>query len=130
MTGYMLVMGSVVLFIIGLCAEPNGIESMKGASGAIWAVFFASAIIATALGHMMYNYAIGKVGAAAAAIFINLNPFFSLVGAVIFLGERIAASQVIGFMLILCGVLLGSGSFEEAVQKRKRKIDVKREKPA
>ncbi|WP_419180519.1 EamA family transporter [Bacillus salipaludis] len=43
------------------------------------------------------------------AIFINLNPFFALVGAVLFLGEKISSPQIVGFLFILLGVLLGQG---------------------
>lgn len=113
MTGYMLVMGAFILFFMSLFLEPSGLEHMTGGSVSIWAIFFASAIIATALGHMMYNYAIGKIGAAETSIFINLNPLFALIGAVVFLGEEIELAQVIGFIFILFGVVLGSGSFEE-----------------
>ncbi|MFE8697480.1 DMT family transporter [Cytobacillus sp. FJAT-53684] len=121
MTGYMLVMGAVILFIISLFIEPEGLASMHNESMNLWAVFFASAIIATAIGHMLYNSAIGKVGAAEASMFLNLNPFFALVGAAIFLGEKITMAQIIGFIFILLGVILGSGAFEETVRKIKRK---------
>ena len=84
-------------------------------------IFFASAIIATAIGHMIYNNAIGKVGVAESAIFINFNPFFALIGAVIFLDEQITASQIFGFIFILVGVLFGSGAFEEFLSQSKQK---------
>lgn len=124
MTGYMLVIGSIFLFMISLFVEPNGLQSMANGSLGIWTVFLASAILATAIGHMTYNYAIGKVGATESAIFINLNPFFALVGAVLFLGEVISTIQVIGFIFIIFGVVLGAGGFDELLkyQKGKRKI--------
>ncbi|CAM2917036.1 DMT family transporter [Paenibacillus sediminis] len=126
MTGYMLLIGSVILFVISQIIEPNGLASMAHGSPLLWAAFFSSAIIATALGHMMYNDAVGKIGAAEASIFINLNPFFALIGAVVFLGEKIAATQMIGFIFILFGVLLGSGAFEDLLRtKRKKEISAK-----
>ncbi|MBP2239651.1 drug/metabolite transporter (DMT)-like permease [Cytobacillus eiseniae] len=121
MTGYMLIMGAVILFFISLFKEPEGIASMANDSVGLWVVFFASAIIATAIGHMLYNGAIGKVGAAEASMFLNLNPFFALVGAAIFLGENIEVVHILGFILILFGVVLGSGAFEEIYRKVKRK---------
>nr|WP_042374008.1 DMT family transporter [Neobacillus jeddahensis] len=113
MTGYMLVMGSIILFIISLIKEPHGLADIPHGSFGVWMIFLASAIIATAMGHMIYNSSIGKVGVAESAIFINLNPFFSLVGAVLFLNEKISLSHVYGFLFILVGVLLGSGALEE-----------------
>ena len=121
MTGYMLVIGSVLLFIISLVKEPNGLKGITHGSVDVWMIFLASAIIATALGHMIYNYAIGKVGVAESAIFINLNPLFSLIGAVIFLDEQITPAQIFGFIFILVGVLFGSGALEEFLNKSKQK---------
>ncbi|QKE75065.1 DMT family transporter [Arthrobacter citreus] len=120
MTGYMLVMGSIILFGISQILEPDGLASMVHHSAGIWAVFFASAVVATAMGHMLYNFALGKVGTTEAAIFLNLNPFFSLIGAVLFLGEKIVLTQVVGFILILIGVLFGSGVYEDLSRKIKR----------
>jgi drug/metabolite transporter (DMT)-like permease len=69
----------------------------------------------------MYNHSIGKVGVSEAAIFINLNPLFALISAVIFLGEVISYSQIIGFLFILSGVILGSGAIDEYIRHSKQK---------
>jgi drug/metabolite transporter (DMT)-like permease len=131
MTGYMLVIGSFILFIISLIKEPDGLETLSNGSFGVWGIFLASAIIATALGHMIYNYAIEKVGVTEAAIFLNLTPFFSLVGAALFIGENIALVHIIGFVLIVIGVSLGSGTIEVWIittnQKRKMYYLKKRE---
>jgi drug/metabolite transporter (DMT)-like permease len=119
MTGYMMIIGSTILFIISRVQEPDGLKHLSNGSIGVWLIFLASAIIATAVGHIIYNYALGKVGVAESAVFINLNPFFSLVGAVIFLKETIALTQILGFLLILAGVLFGSGALEEFVRQRK-----------
>ncbi|MGM0878911.1 MAG: EamA family transporter [Bacillota bacterium] len=67
---------------------------------------------------MLYNYAIGKVGAGTSSVFINLEPFFALVGAAIFLGERILLVQIIGFVLIVLGILLGDGTLNALFQTK------------
>jgi drug/metabolite transporter (DMT)-like permease len=121
MTGYMLVIGAIILFIISLFKEPNGLKGLAHGSVGVWMIFLASAIVATAIGHMIYNSALGKVGIAESAIFINLNPFFSLIGAVIFLNEHITASHIFGFIFILVGVLFGSGALEEILHRSKQK---------
>jgi drug/metabolite transporter (DMT)-like permease len=113
MTGYMLLIGAVLLFFISLVQEPNGLRQLQHGSIGIWVIFLGSAVIATAIGHTIYNYAIGKVGVSEAAVFINLSPFFSLVGAAIFLDERVTLTQILGFIFIIFGVLLGSGALEE-----------------
>lgn len=121
MTGYMLVIGAVILFIISLFKEPHGFKGMADGSAGVWMIFLASAVIATAIGHMIYNSALGKVGVAESAIFINLNPLFSLIGAVIFLDEHISAQQIFGFIFILVGVLFGSGALEEFLYQAKQR---------
>ncbi|MFD1736992.1 DMT family transporter [Bacillus salitolerans] len=124
MTAYMLVIGAIFLFIVSLLTEPNALQQMGNGTLNLWLLFWGSAILSTALGHMFYNYGIGKVGAAEAAIFTNLSPFFAVVGAVVFLHEALSISQIIGFMFIVLGVILGSGAYEEIQKGRKRKRNV------
>ncbi|WP_420491823.1 DMT family transporter [Neobacillus niacini] len=124
MTGYMLLIGSFILFIIGLFKEPQGLSTLTNGSLSVWLIFLGSAIIGTAFGHTIYNDSIGKVGVSEAAIFINLNPFFALISAVLFLGEVIILTQIIGFVFILFGVLLGSGAVDEYIRKTKQKKKV------
>jgi drug/metabolite transporter (DMT)-like permease len=122
MTAYMIFIGSIILFIISQVMEPNGIKSMEGKAPGVWAIFFASALIATAVGHLIYNYGVGKIGPSEASIFINLNPFFSLIGSILFLGEKISIYQIGGFIMILFGVILGSGVVDEFLEKRKENV--------
>ena len=122
LTGYMLLIGSVLLFLISLWKEPSGLESLANGTPAVWTAFFFSAVLATALGHMLYNRAIGQIGAAEASIFLNLNTFFSLIGAALLLGEAILPAHFIGLLLIVPGVLFGSGSVEEFIVRRRRKL--------
>lgn len=120
LTGYMLVFGSIILFIISLIKEPGALAQMSDLPASIWGAFFASGLIATALGHMMYNYSISIVGAAEAAIFLNLNTFFSLVGSALLLGESITSHHILGLVFIVSGVLFGSGTLEELMYRRRR----------
>ncbi|MFC4320448.1 DMT family transporter [Litchfieldia salsa] len=112
MTAYMLIFGSIILFILSTIVEPDGLSSMRNGSLEVWLIFFASAIFATGISHMIYNRAIQEIGVAESAIFINLIPFFSLIGAVTFLNEKISILQVSGFLFIVIGVLLGSGTLD------------------
>ncbi|MBS4191926.1 DMT family transporter [Bacillus sp. FJAT-49705] len=121
LTGYMLIIGSILLFFIGLWQEPNGIEGIFHAPLILWVAFFSSAIIATALGHMVYNSAIKKIGPAEASIFMNLSTFFSLIGSAVLLNEEITPVHLFGLMLIVSGVIFGSGALEELIKKRRRR---------
>jgi drug/metabolite transporter (DMT)-like permease len=126
LTGGMLLSGSVVLFLISLFSEPQGLSTLKQGELLTWLVFFASAIFATGLGHMIYNKAIHRIGATESAIFINLTPFFSLLASYLFLDETIHFVQIFGFVLIVVGVILASGAVADKVIKlqiRRNKVN-------
>lgn len=120
LTGYMLVIGAIILFLISILLEPTGLQQLKTVSGSVWLLFLGSAILATAVGHIIYNFSIGKIGASESAIFLNLETFFSLVGAMIILNEQITFFHLIGLIFIICGVLLGSGTLEELLLKKRK----------
>ncbi|WP_034262577.1 DMT family transporter [Bacillus sp. J33] len=121
LTGYMLIFGGAILFILGSFMEPGGLLRISEAPVYVWAAFAASAIVATAVGHMVYNTAISKIGPAEASIFLNLNTFFSLAGSALILGEIITTNHLLGLVLIVAGVLFGSGALEEMVLRQRRK---------
>ncbi|WP_377891122.1 DMT family transporter [Alkalihalobacillus sp. R86527] len=118
MTGWMLLIGSSTLFLIGYVIEPSGMNSLSQSQWPIWSVFAASAIFATGLGHMFYNKAISHIGPGEVAMFNNLTPFFALIGSAIFLGEKIGLPQVLGFVLIVCGVMLGNGTVHYVMRRK------------
>ncbi|WP_099353778.1 DMT family transporter [Fredinandcohnia onubensis] len=117
-TCYALLMGAGFLIMLSFALEGQSIASTGAVPAYVWVVFAASAIISTGIGNLCYNFAISKIGPGETAIFLNLAPFFSLVGSVLFLNEAFKFIQLVGFVLIVCGVLLGTGIFE-----RKPKID-------
>ncbi|GGA21031.1 DMT family transporter [Psychrobacillus lasiicapitis] len=121
LTAYMMMIGAVVLVIISLIQEPGGIAVFAETTPTFWVLFLTSAIICTAVGHMMYNYAVGKAGATKSAIFMNLNPLFSLILSAIFLGEILTGRHFIGLFLIIIGVMLGSGAAEDMWKKYRGK---------
>lgn len=123
LTGYMLVIGSVVLFSISLWVEPSGIASLSNINLNLLLVFLFSSIIATGVGHMAYNYAISQLGPAETSVFLNLNTFFSLLGAGLFLNETVLFSHFIGLIFIVAGVIFGSGGLEAwMLQRRRRRL--------
>lgn len=122
LTAYMFITGSLVLFVISLIQEPGEIKAFLNVPPVFWLAFVFSAVIGTAVGHMLYNYSIGQAGPTKAAIFMNLNTFFSLVGASIILGEAITGRHLFGLVLIVIGVLFGSGAAEDLMRKRRKRL--------
>lgn len=120
-TGYLLVVGSIVIFFLGLAGGGNLNELGQIFSLKLGFIFLFSALICTAAGHMVYNYSIQKIGPAETTIFINFNTFFALVGSVIFLGESMRIHHFYGLIFIVCGVLIGTGAIENLIKKRYRR---------
>lgn len=55
---------------------------------------------------LLYNSAIGDVGPTQAAVFLNLLPVFTMLGAWQLMGETITLIQVVGSLVVVGGVLL------------------------
>lgn len=55
---------------------------------------------------LLYNSAIGDVGPTQAAVFLNLLPVFTMLGAWQLLGETVTWVQVIGSLVVIAGVVL------------------------
>ena len=121
LTAYMLVIGSLILMVISFIQEPGAIVQFTEVEPIFWVIFLASAIFGTAIGHMLYNYSVGKAGATKSAIFMNLNTLFSLIFSAIFLNEVLGWNHLASLVLIVAGVILGSGAAEDLWQKHKNK---------
>ncbi|PTL39543.1 DMT family transporter [Alkalicoccus saliphilus] len=118
LTALMLLIGSVSLLMLSFYIEPS-FGGFAGYSVLVLSVFFGSAILATGMGHLLFNAAIQKIGPGQSALFNNFVPFFALLGSYFLLGETIYSSQIIGFIFIVTGVLLGTGYMEQVILKKK-----------
>lgn len=119
LTGYMLLIGSVFIFIISGLFEGNFAQLAQLFTWKLGGIFLFSAIIATAFGHMTYNFAIKNVGPTETTIFVNLNTLFALLGASLFLGEPILKNHYLGLIFILVGVFIGSGTVDYLIKRRR-----------
>lgn len=54
---------------------------------------------------IFWNKAVEDIGATKAAIFLNLLPVFTTIGAVVFFQEEIILAQILGGLLVISGVL-------------------------
>src|SRR5699024_3699385 len=68
-TAYMLLFGSFGLFFVSLFIEPGRMGEMLHAPVFHYIIFLFSAILATAVVHVIFNGAIQRIGAGQAAIF-------------------------------------------------------------
>lgn len=103
-TGWSVVWGAVAMLPLA------GIEWAAGHRPAWTPVALAGtvylAVVITALGYLAWNYALERVPAPRAAIFLNLQPLVGALLGVGWLGEPLTAFIVAGGLLIVCGVTL------------------------
>lgn len=70
--------------------------------------------ISSALCYLLYNRALKELPAAVVGNFLNLDILTGVIIAVIFLNEQISTVQIVGGILILCGLFLSSESNKSA----------------
>ncbi len=69
-----------------------------------WSVYLG--IVVTLGGYGLYNFALTKIEASKAAVFIYLIPIFTVLLAYLFLGEKLSSKELIASGLILIGVFI------------------------
>ncbi|KGR76379.1 DMT family transporter [Ureibacillus sinduriensis] len=121
-TTVMFLAGSIGLLVISFITEPGGVEAMTSAPLFIYFLFIVSGIVATGVGYIVFNEAIKQIGAGQTVIFNNFVPFFGLTFSALFLNEKITASQLIGFVFIVTGILFGTSYIERQWEKKHKQI--------
>lgn len=119
MTGWMLLIGSLILLMFSIIVQPQSFVVVSNLSWGIWGILLLSAILATGIGHTLYNLSIKHIGAAESAIFTNFNTVFALLGATLFLKEAISIQQLIGCLFIVSGVIIGTGNVDSWLKIRR-----------
>ncbi|TLP39655.1 DMT family transporter [Arcobacter arenosus] len=69
-----------------------------------WSVYLG--IVVTLGGYGLYNFALTKIEASKAAVFVYLIPIFTVFLAYMFLGEKLSSKELIASALILIGVFI------------------------
>ena len=75
-----------------------------------WAELLFLALGSTVAGMLLWNQAIVRGGSARISRLLYLEPVVSVLGAMVFLGERATAAVLVGGVLVIAGVLMTVGS--------------------
>jgi len=67
------------------------------------------AIVGTTLAYLLYYWLVKQVGATQTSLVTYISPFTSIVWGALLLGERLTASDFVGFALILAGLAVING---------------------
>lgn len=117
-TAWMLLIGSSILLLVALLINPSTFKVFTKLPPFVLIIFLLSAILATGVGHTLYNLCIKQIGAAESAIFANFNTVFALIFSALLLGEVITLQQFIGSIFIIVGVVVGTGNVERFLKWR------------
>ena len=71
---------------------------------------------------IFYNKAVELLSPSRAAVFLNLLPVFTIIGAYLWLGETITIMQIIGALIVIGGVIVTTQLRERAVPKLPRNV--------
>ncbi|WP_394138408.1 EamA family transporter [Cytobacillus oceanisediminis] len=88
----------------------------------LWVMLIYVGVFPTGIGNMLWNRGISILGPGQCAIFMNGIPLVAAITSVLVLDEPILVLQIIGFLFIGSGVILGSqNSGPIAVKKEEKK---------
>jgi drug/metabolite transporter (DMT)-like permease len=96
--------GALVLLPFGIAQLPSEAPGWKPIASVV-----ALGIAGTAVGTLLYYRLVSVHGSARASLVVYLLPPFALLYGATLLGESLSAQKLIGLLLILGGVALGSG---------------------
>ena len=91
-------------------------------SPAVWGELAFLALGSTVAGMLLWNVAVLSGGAARVSLLLYLEPVVSVLGAAVFLGERVTAVTICGGVLILGGVAVASSMPAGDIARPFRKI--------
>ena len=84
-----------------------------------WLCIFLLAAGCSALGYVLYNYAIRFVDPITVSLTININPIAACIGGALLLGETMTATQLLGGVLIIASMLVDTLDTSGALHKNK-----------
>jgi drug/metabolite transporter (DMT)-like permease len=107
-TAYSHSLAAIALLLLGLVINP--VWSYPGSFG-LWpvAVLLFSSFMSTAIGALLWNMSIQKVGASTASLFQNASPVIGVIASAFFLGEQLSWQHFVALTLVMLGVSVGTG---------------------
>lgn len=110
-TAYSHTLAAIALAVLGLFT--NSVWLYSNHIGAVpIAVLLFSSFMSTALGALLWNMSIQKIGASTASLFQNASPIVGIFASYLFLGEELHWQHFYAIILVIIGVSLGTGIIE------------------
>lgn len=93
-----------VFFLPFFIFELSTKEMIFSVEAVSWSIYLG--IVVTLLGYGLFNFALTKIEASRAAMFVNLIPIFTLILAFLILGEKLTTTELVASATILFGVII------------------------
>ncbi|WP_458699572.1 DMT family transporter [Sulfurospirillum sp. 1307] len=110
--------GAIFFFPFALW-EYNSVAMNFNTEAILWIVYLG--IVVTIGGYGLFNFALGRVEASKASIYINLIPIFAVILSYLILGEKMTYSAIIASFIILSGVFISQITTEKIKNIRKKR---------
>lgn len=108
------------IFFLPFCLYESVTIDMKFSLEALsWIAYLG--IVVTLGGYGLYNYALSKMEASKAAVFINLIPVFTMILAFLILQEALTQSQGIASVVILVGVYISQ--MKSPIKRKTKRLE-------
>lgn len=104
MTAWVAVCAVPQLLIMSLIFESNHLQAIETASWQVWATVAYLGIVMTAFGYGIWYTLVRRHPISVVGPFLLLLPVFSVIGAVLFLGERLTTETIFGGIVVITGV--------------------------
>jgi O-acetylserine/cysteine efflux transporter len=92
------------LFLASLLFEEGQVDAITSAGPRVWLVVIYLGLIMTTLGDTLWNTLVRRHPISTIAPFLLMQPIFSAIGAVVFLGEVLTLPILVGGAIIASGV--------------------------
>lgn len=102
------VAGALMLVLHTALSSEDATAQLAASDWAAWALVVFSGVGATALVAVVWNRAIGKIGAARTAVALYWVPIFGVAFAVLFLGEPLTRWHFVGLAAVMAGSFLAA----------------------
>jgi O-acetylserine/cysteine efflux transporter len=106
MTAWISVFAAPQLLLLSLIFETGQRTSILTATPIDWGAVAYLGLVMTAIGYGLWNSLLRRHPVSAVAPFLLLMPVFSIVGAVIFLGDKLTRNVLLGGLIVLVGVAI------------------------
>jgi drug/metabolite transporter (DMT)-like permease len=97
------------IILAPLAVAEGGLSKLLVAGPQTWLAIGQLSVLATVAAFVLLNEGLRRLGVSRSAAFALMIPVFGMLQAVLFLGERVAGTAVIGAAVVLAGIWLVQG---------------------